>query len=64
MECDVWIAPSIVVEIRADEITHSPVHSSGFALRFPRLEKFRDDKNPQEVTTIKELIKISGTKAF
>lgn len=55
MECDVWLTPSIIVEIRADEITKSPVHTAGLALRFPRLERFRDDKNPQETTTLKEL---------
>ena len=55
MECDVWAEPKIIVEIRSDEITKSPVHTAGLALRFPRLERFRDDKNPQEVTTLKEL---------
>lgn len=53
--CDVWIKPSIVVEIKADEITKSPLHSSGLALRFPRLERFRDDKLPQDSTSIAEL---------
>jgi len=73
MECDVWLMPKIVVEIRADEITRSPVHTAGrkmkptktgqaeevdipgFALRFPRLERFRDDKNPSDITTLSEL---------
>jgi DNA ligase-1 len=55
---DVWVDPSLVVEIAADEITRSPVHSAGKALRFPRLIKFRDDKNWQDATTIKELAKI------
>jgi len=73
MECDVWVLPSLLVEIRADEITRSPVHTAGrkmkktktgqseevdipgFALRFPRLERFRDDKNFSEVTSLKEL---------
>lgn len=27
----------------------------GFALRFPRLVRFRDDKSPQEITTLKEV---------
>lgn len=58
MECDVWVKPKIVVEIRADEITKSPVHTAGFALRFPRLERFRDDKNVYEITTLEELKKI------
>jgi len=73
MECDVWVLPSLVVEIRADEITRSPVHTAGrkmkktktgqaeevdvpgFALRFPRLQRFREDKSFSEVTTLKEL---------
>jgi len=55
IECDVWLTPKIIVEIRSDEITKSPVHTASFALRFPRLERFRDDKNPNEVTTLKEL---------
>ena len=58
MECDVWVEPKIVVEIKADEITKSPTHTAGLALRFPRLERFRDDKNPQEVTTIEEVRKM------
>ena len=53
MECDVWVSPSIVVEIKADEITLSPMHKAcsqfldnnkGLALRFPRLIKIRDKK--------------------
>jgi len=55
MDCDVWVTPSIVVEIRADEITKSPVHTAGYALRFPRLERFRDDKKPEDVTSLIEL---------
>ncbi|MBI3366196.1 ATP-dependent DNA ligase [Candidatus Roizmanbacteria bacterium] len=76
MECDVWLIPKTVVEIRADEISRSPVHTAGrimkssksgkgkevdipgFALRFPRLERFRDDKRSEEVTTLKELEKL------
>ena len=76
MECDNWISPSIVVEIKADEITKSPVHTAGrklkasksgkafdvdipgFALRFPRLERFRDDKRPEDITSLKELEKM------
>ena len=54
----IWVTPSLVVEIAADEITKSPIHSAGFALRFPRLVKFRDDKSYKEATTLKELIKL------
>ncbi|MGB9883367.1 MAG: ATP-dependent DNA ligase [Microgenomates group bacterium] len=60
MECDVWLEPAIVVEIRADEITKSPVHTAGLALRFPRLERFREDKKPEQATTLTELFSMAG----
>lgn len=56
---DVWVEPSIVVEIAADEITKSPSHGAGIALRFPRLVKFRDDKGPEQATTWKEVLRIA-----
>ena len=31
------------------------VKLAGFALRFPRLERFRDDKRPEDATSVKEL---------
>lgn len=55
LEPDAWMKPSLVVEILADEITISPIHTAGLALRFPRLIKFRDDKHSDEATTLKEL---------
>lgn len=58
----VWVAPEIVCEVLADEITISPVHTAGktkdklgIALRFPRFVKFRPDKSPTQTTTLKEL---------
>ena len=62
-----WLSPKIVLEVYADEITRSPVHtagwdpsiSSGFALRFPRVVKFREaDKRPEDATTVKEVKKL------
>ncbi len=55
---DVWVAPAIVIEVAADEITKSPKHSAGVALRFPRLIKFRDDKHWEQATTVAELQQI------
>lgn len=55
LEPDIWVEPKLVVEIAADEITKSPTHTAGLALRFPRLIKFRDDKSPNEATTLTEL---------
>jgi DNA ligase-1 len=68
LEPSVWIKPEIVIEVLADEITRSPIHTagktdseSGYALRFPRLIKFRDaDKKAEDATTVKELIEMYG----
>ena len=57
MTVDVWARPKIVVEIQADEITRSPMHSSGLALRFPRLVSFRE-KKPTDATSTSELSKM------
>ncbi len=55
---DVWCAPKIVVEIEADNITRSPVHTAGLALRFPRLVRFREDKSFKQATTFAEVKKL------
>ena len=52
---DVWVDPKIVVEVAGDELTKSPNHSAGLALRFPRLVNFRDDKKVSDITTTEEL---------
>jgi DNA ligase-1 len=52
---DFWVEPKIIVEIAADEITKSPIHTAGYALRFPRLINFRDDKKIEDITTTKEV---------
>jgi DNA ligase-1 len=57
---DVWVDPQVVVEVAADEITNSPNHSARLALRFPRLVRFRDDKNVDQATSLKELMTLSG----
>ena len=59
-EPDFWVIPEVVVEIAADEITKSPNHTSGLALRFPRLVKFRDDRSAEDATNITELTSIFG----
>ena len=52
---DFWVEPKVIVEIAADEITISPKHTANFALRFPRLVRFRDDKNASDSTRSSEL---------
>lgn len=62
---DIWIRPSLVVEILADEITLSSRHTAGkkkegrgYSLRFPRLVRFRDDKKAEDATTDAEVAKM------
>ena len=52
---DFWVRPSLVVEIAADEVTKSPIHSSGYALRFPRLVRLREDKDAFSATSLSEI---------
>jgi len=49
---EVKIKPEIVVEITYEEIQKSPSYNSGFALRFPRLTRLRDDRSPEEISTL------------
>ncbi|MCL4390203.1 MAG: ATP-dependent DNA ligase [Patescibacteria group bacterium] len=57
MVCDEWLEPQIVGEFRADELTKSPMHTAGYALRFPRLERWRE-KNPEDTTSLKEILEM------
>ncbi|MBV8718805.1 MAG: ATP-dependent DNA ligase [Chloroflexi bacterium] len=55
----VWVEPKIVLEVLADEITSSPNHTAGYALRFPRVIRFRDaDKRPEDATSLTELLEL------
>jgi DNA ligase 1 len=42
------VRPSIVLEVAFDGIQKSSRHKSGYALRFPRILRWRRDKNPGE----------------
>ncbi|MCL2110566.1 ATP-dependent DNA ligase [Microgenomates group bacterium] len=56
---DIWVEPVVVVEIAADDLTDSKIHTSQKSLRFPRLISFRDDKNAADATAISELSSIT-----
>jgi DNA ligase-1 len=68
MQPDVWFVPSVVLEVAADEITLSPLHTcgrdsvrsgSGLALRFPRFTgNWRKDKAPEDATTSREVLEM------
>ncbi len=48
----VTIKPKLVVEVNYEEIQKSPTYKSGYALRFPRLVRIREDRRPDEISTI------------
>lgn len=68
LKADVWFTPGKVIEIIGAEYTLSQVHTaamgainkdSGIAVRFPRFTgKWRDDKSPEEATTVEEIIEM------
>lgn len=51
----VAVRPEVVVEVTYNEIQQSPQYSSGFALRFARVTRIRDDKHPGQITSLAEL---------
>lgn len=59
LQPDWWLTPKLVAEIAADEITKSNLHTSGWGLRFPRLVRWRDDKDISQVTTPKEIVSLT-----
>lgn len=51
----VMVKPKIVVEVIFEEIQASPSYSSGYALRFPRIIRLREDKGVQDISTLQEI---------
>ena len=65
LEAEVWFEPNVVMEVLGDEITLSPIHTcafgrlreeSGLAVRFPRFQRLREDKAPEDTTTVDEIV--------
>jgi len=57
IDADVYFEPKIVFEVGYEEIQRSPAekHTSGMGLRFPRFIRVREDRRPEEVTTVTEI---------
>jgi len=51
----VRVRPEVVVEVEYNEIQRSPTYPSGFALRFARIARIREDKAADQATTLEEL---------
>jgi DNA ligase-1 len=68
MTPDVWVEPSIILEIIGAEVTLSPVHTCawgflkegyGLGIRFPRYTgRLRTDKKPEDATTDREIVEM------
>lgn len=54
---NVRINPKVIVEVNYEEIQKSPTYGSGYALRFPRVIRIRDDKGLGDVDDIKRIKK-------
>ncbi|XP_071941905.1 DNA ligase 4-like [Antedon mediterranea] len=54
---EIWIEPSqsVIVQVKATEITYAKDYRTGCTLRFPRVEKLRDDKAWNQCMTTEEL---------
>jgi len=48
----VRVRPELVAEIAFNEIQASPTYPGGFALRFARVKRYREDKTAKEADTI------------
>jgi DNA ligase-1 len=51
----VYVQPQVVVEVLFNEIQESRQYKSGFALRFARISRSREDKTPAQADTLQTL---------
>jgi DNA ligase-1 len=51
----VYVRPEQVVEVAIDGVQASSRYPGGIALRFARVKRYRDDKDPHEADTIDTL---------
>jgi len=49
------VRPEVVLEVAFNGVQKSSRHNSGYALRFPRIVRWRRDKRPEEVDTLERV---------
>jgi DNA ligase 1 len=52
------VRPEVVLEVAFDSIQHSGRHLSGYALRFPRIVRIREDKPVDEIDTLERVAEL------
>lgn len=55
------VEPGVVLEVAFDIVQPSRRHKSGYALRFPRIVRIRDDKTPDEIDTLETVRRLAET---
>ncbi|HEV2913628.1 MAG TPA: ATP-dependent DNA ligase [Pyrinomonadaceae bacterium] len=56
------VEPLIILEVTFDRVQESKRHKSGYALRFPRILRLRDDKTVAEIDTVETVRRLAETK--
>ncbi len=58
------VVPDVVLEVAFDSIHPSDRHESGFALRFPRINRVRTDKAVADIDTLETCRRLAASRAF
>jgi DNA ligase-1 len=58
------VRPEIVLEVAFDNVQESARHRSGFALRFPRIARWRHDKPVSEIDTLSRVRALSQARTI
>jgi len=59
---EVRVKPGVIIEVKYEEIQKSTNYDSGFALRFPRFVRLRDDKGLKDVDDLKRVSKLAKSQ--
>ena len=59
---EVRVKPGVIIEVKYEEIQKSTNYDSGFALRFPRFVRLRDDKGLKDIDDLKRVSKLAKSQ--
>ena len=57
------VRPEIVLEVAFNHLQRSARHTSGYALRFPRIVRVRPDRAPADASTLADVARLAATLA-